>query len=100
MADAYNVRTDGKLYYVYRLDGNVAVSQHTSGSEAQRSAAVRNQQHTEKFGKKKEQSEAPKPPLEDLPAEQEPQSEKPKKQSKPESQSKAPDPPPGQGVNY
>jgi hypothetical protein len=56
MADAYNVRTDGKFYYVYRLDGNVQVSQHETGAEAQRSAAIQNQRYDEQFGKKKNHS--------------------------------------------
>jgi hypothetical protein len=101
MADAYNVRTDGKFYYVYRLDGNVAVGQFATGAEAQRSAAVRNQQHNERFGKKKE--EQPKATSSQGWVEkQQPQEPKETPDSKPgrPKKSEAPDPPPGQGVSY
>jgi hypothetical protein len=93
MADAYNVRSDGKFYYVYRLDGNAQVSQHATAAEAQRSAAIQNQRWNEQFGKKKE-------------VEPDPVSESPgwvEKQIKPEQgigKGHVPNPPPGQGTSY
>lgn len=60
MADAYNVRANGDRYYVYRLDGNVPVGEYIgpgAAARAQADAAQRNQQHNERFGKKKEDAE-------------------------------------------
>jgi hypothetical protein len=114
MADAYNVRTDGKFYYVYRMDGNVQVSQHETGAEAQRSAAIQNQRWNEQFGKKKDEPvESPNPSGwvegQNLPEdsaftgtqpqlEAEPEPEAPRRGRPPKSE--APNPPPGQGVSY
>jgi hypothetical protein len=95
MADAYNVRTDGKFYYVYRLDGNVQVSQHSSGAEAQRSAAIQNQRYNEQFGKKKEAEPASESTVT--------KSDWVETQIGPEQgigKGYVPDPPPGQGVSY
>lgn len=124
MADAYNVRTNGSVYYVYRMDGNVPVGEFMgegAASKAQREAAIRNQQHNERFGKKKES------PVESGTDGDQPDSvvgeiqTKPYPVPQPEADSKAgkitsgkvhkvsqekkpekhiPNPPPGQGASY
>lgn len=60
MTDAYNVRSNGERYYVYRMDGNVPVAEFVgpgAAAKAQRENSIRNQQHNERFGKKKESPE-------------------------------------------
>jgi hypothetical protein len=57
MSDAYNVRSNGQRYYVYRMDGNVQVAEFIgdgAAAQAQRDAAIRNMRHSEQFPKKKE----------------------------------------------
>jgi hypothetical protein len=112
MADAYNVRTNGQRYYVYRLDGNVPVAEYLgdgAAAKAQREAAIRNQQHNERFGKKKESQPEngtsgdqavgevqtrPYPvPQQETPVPKIPKTGRPKK-------SETPNPPPGQGSSY
>lgn len=93
MADAYNVRSNGQRYYVYRIDGNVQVAEYFNGSEAQIDAARRNQRWNEQMGKKKEVVTEPAPTAAGF-VEQ---------QLKPEQgigKGHVPNPPPGQGISY
>jgi hypothetical protein len=108
MSDAYNVRSNGQRYYVYRMDGNVQVAEFIgdgAAAQAQRDAAIRNMRHNEQFSKKKEPEPTPSGDgwVEDqnLPEESaftgtQPQSPPPSKSKK----SQVPDPPPGQGASY
>lgn len=108
MSDAYSVRFDGQRYWVYRNDGNVPVGEFFNGAEAQRSAAVRNQQWNEQMGKKKEletssDDSVGKVQTRPYPVPQKQETPPPATKSPTGKTYKVPDspnPPPGQGANY
>jgi hypothetical protein len=96
MSDAYNVRSNGQRYYVYRIDGNVQVAEYFNASEAQRDCATRNMRHNEQFGKKKElEPEATSQSTSDSDA-----GVQTRPYSVPQKKTQVPDPPPGQGASY
>lgn len=107
MADMYSVRTNGQVYYIYRNDGNISVGQFYNAAEAQSRAAIMNQQHNERFGKKKEESVA-EPEPESVLSTPDLQPNAPKQTEEPpkapakahKTKSEVPDPPPGQGTSY
>jgi hypothetical protein len=105
MSDAYNVRSNGDRYYVYRIDGNVPVAEFIgpgAAAKAQRETAIRNQQHNEQFGKKKEQPEqlSSETPLGEVQTKPYPVPSKTPTPPQAPKSSQAPDPPPGQGTSY
>jgi hypothetical protein len=119
MSDAYNVRANGDRYYVYRIDGNVPVAEYMgpgAAAKAQRETAIRNQQHNEQFGKKKElEPEATSASAGEVQTTPYPEPQKlvpdsgevlgPNQQATKISESKkqkseVPNPPPGQGASY